>query len=290
MNESAKFKLDLKVEFEAHQIKSKERVSNFGEVFTNKKEVNAMLDLVKDESYRVDSRFLEPACGNGNFLIAILRRKLDTVLKDHNANQTNFEKYTFMAVASIYAIDIQEDNCEEARERMYDTVKDLYCGIYPDSQDSQFLDAIKFLLELNIILGNGLTGLRGEKSTEGPIVFSEFTFEGDAIIRKDFPMNEMIAHNQRIEDNKKVMSGGLFGMIASVEKEEVLKPIKEFKYDSFKEVVRSRSEYVRIIEDILSIMTDPINLVMNKATSLLTLKVEASKDKSYCIKDERSTT
>ena len=62
------------------QVKSKERVSGFGEVFTNKREVNAMLDLVKEESYRVDSRFLEPACGTGNFLVAILDRKLVTSL------------------------------------------------------------------------------------------------------------------------------------------------------------------------------------------------------------------
>lgn len=219
------------------QVKSKERVKDHGEVFTNKREVNAMLDLVKDESYKVDSRFLEPACGNGNFLVAILERKLKTVIKEHNANQADFEKHIFMAVASIYAIDIQEDNCQESRERMYNIVEDLYDEVYPDSQDTLFLNSIKFLLELNIILGNGLTGLRGAESTEGPIVFSEFTFEGDSVIRKDFSMNEMIAHNQRIEENKKVMSGGLFGMIANEEKDELLKPTKEFKYENFKEVL-----------------------------------------------------
>ena len=61
------------------QIKSKERVADHGEVFTNEREVNAMLDLVKDESFNVESTFLEPACGDGNFLIAILDRKLRKV-------------------------------------------------------------------------------------------------------------------------------------------------------------------------------------------------------------------
>lgn len=214
------------------QVKSKQRVKDHGEVFTNKREVNAMLDLVKDESYKVSSRFLEPACGNGNFLVEILNRKLQTVLLYHNSSQTEFEKNTFLAVSTIYAIDIQEDNCEESRERMYQIVKNLYTKEYAHSVNKEFLDSIKTLLQLNVILGDGLTGLQVEGNQGEPIVFSEFTFDGDSVVRKDFSMNGMIAHEERKSTNEKVTSTGLFGMIEQEEKEEELKPLKEFKFEN----------------------------------------------------------
>lgn len=224
------------------QVKSKERVKDFGEVFTNPREVNAMLDLVKDESYRVDSRFLEPACGNGNFLVAILDRKMQTVLEAHNVDKADFEKYTFIAVSSIYAIDIQRDNCEESRERMYNIVKDYYDEVYPDNQDDNFLDSIKYILELNVILGNGLTGLQVDEDNQDgyvdrPIVFSEFTFDGDLVIRKDFAMNDMIAHENNLKTNNQVMNQGLFAGLNKEEKaEEKLKPMREFAPVDFRKL------------------------------------------------------
>ena len=92
------------------QIKSKNRVSYHGEVFTNEQEVNAMLDLVKDETDRIESRFLEPACGNGNFLAEILRRKLVRVKRQYTRNNLEYTKNSFLALTSIYGIDILEDN------------------------------------------------------------------------------------------------------------------------------------------------------------------------------------
>lgn len=71
----------------AGQVKSKQRVADHGEVFTNPREVNAMLDMVKQETERIDSRFLEPACGNGNFLAEVLRRKL-AVVAGHVSHQS----------------------------------------------------------------------------------------------------------------------------------------------------------------------------------------------------------
>ena len=73
------------------QVKSKERVAQHGEVFTNDREVNAMLDLVKQETERIESRFLEPACGDGNFLAEILRRKLEVVTKLYKTNPFDWE-------------------------------------------------------------------------------------------------------------------------------------------------------------------------------------------------------
>jgi len=75
------------------QVKSKKRVADHGEVFTNEREVNAMLDLVKQETERIDSRFLEPACGNGNFLVEILRRKLEVVKARYKKSQLEYERY-----------------------------------------------------------------------------------------------------------------------------------------------------------------------------------------------------
>lgn len=97
------------------QVKSKKRVSDHGEVFTNEREVNAMLDLVKNETERIDSRFLEPACGNGNFLAEVLKRKLKIVDERYNTNQSDWERYAVIAVSSIYGVEILEDNAQECK-------------------------------------------------------------------------------------------------------------------------------------------------------------------------------
>ena len=111
------------------QIKSKERVTEHGEVFTNERE--AMLDLVKDETERIESRFLGPACGDGNFLIEILRRKLAVVKRQYGRSRSDYEKYSILALSSIYGVDILEDNASECRNRLYDEWNQSYskqCG------------------------------------------------------------------------------------------------------------------------------------------------------------------
>ena len=92
------------------QVVSKQRVADHGEVLTGKREVNAMLDLVKHETERIDSRFLEPACGTGNFLTEILERKLRVVETRYGKSQLDFERYAVLAMSSVYGIDILEDN------------------------------------------------------------------------------------------------------------------------------------------------------------------------------------
>ncbi len=90
------------------QVKCKTRVADHGEVFTHEREVNAMLDLVKQETERIDSRFLEPACGTGNFLAEVLNRKLNEVENRYKKNQLDFERYAIIALSSIYGIDIMD--------------------------------------------------------------------------------------------------------------------------------------------------------------------------------------
>src|SRR5574344_3015286 len=101
------------------QIKSFKRVREHGEVLTAKREVEAMLDLVKNESERIDSRFLEPACGTGNFLTSIFERKLKTVSAKYKAKKIDFEVNLLSALSSIYGIDLLEDNIKESQNRMF---------------------------------------------------------------------------------------------------------------------------------------------------------------------------
>ena len=109
---------------EKAQIKSKKRVASRGEVFTAEREVKAMCDLVKDETERIDSRFLEPACGDGNFLAEILTRKLNVVTKKYKKNLSDWEKYSLLAVSSLYGIDIMSDNAQECRKRLFSIWQD----------------------------------------------------------------------------------------------------------------------------------------------------------------------
>lgn len=124
------------------QIKSKQRVKDHAEVFTAEREVKAMCDIVDDELSRIDSKVLEPSCGNGNFLVEIYRRKLKNC-KD--------EKDGLKALASIVGIDIQADNCEESRQRLMA----MYCEAYPNASPAAVLLAAG-ILQNNIICGDSL--------------------------------------------------------------------------------------------------------------------------------------
>ena len=126
-------------------MKSALRVTEFGEVNTSPREVNAMLDLVESETQRFDSRFLEPACGDGNFLVNVLTRKLKTLAKTSARNQYEFEKYSIVVVGSIYGIDILKDNTTQARERLFDTFMSVYKTNFNTSIDQDLIKSIKFI-------------------------------------------------------------------------------------------------------------------------------------------------
>ena len=136
---------------EKKQVKSKQRVADHGEVFTNEREVNAMLDLVKHETERIDSRFLEPACGNGNFLAEVLRRKLKVVDQRYGNIQMDWERYAVIAVSSIYGVDILEDNAKECRERLYTIFDDFYTALFKDKCKEECRRSIRFLFDRNIL-------------------------------------------------------------------------------------------------------------------------------------------
>lgn len=136
------------------QVKTKKRVADHGEVFTNDREVNAMLDLVKHETERIDSRFLEPACGNGNFLVEVLRRKLERVESRYSKSQLEWERYAFIAVSSIYGVDILQDNTIECQDRLFDIFSKAYLKKFGVNAKMELLKSVKFLLQKNIMWGD----------------------------------------------------------------------------------------------------------------------------------------
>lgn len=167
------------------QVKSKQRVTDHGEVFTGEREVNAMLDLVKQETERIDSRFLEPACGNGNFLAEVLRRKLRVVGDRYARSQVEWERYAVIAVSSMYGVDILEDNARECRERLYSIFEQHYTTLFKDKCKNACRRSVRFLLERNILWGDALDFTN--PVTKQPIVFSEWSaVNGTMLKRRDY--------------------------------------------------------------------------------------------------------
>lgn len=176
------------------QVVSKKRVADHGEVFTSKREVNAMLDLVKQETERIESRFLEPACGTGNFLTEILERKLHVVETRYKKNQLEYERYSLLAVSSIYGIDILEDNVIECRNRLFNIFNKKYTSLYKDKSKEECRKSIKYILDKNIIWGDALT-LKTVDENPSSIVFSEWSpVNGNLIKRRDFAFHDMLSH------------------------------------------------------------------------------------------------
>jgi type I restriction-modification system DNA methylase subunit len=174
-------------------IKSKHRINEFGEVFTQEREVKAMLDLVEDETNRIDSRFLEPACGDGNFLIEVLRRKLNVVEVRYSKSKLEFERYTFSAIASLYGIDLLEDNVRDCRSRLFKYVEERYSKSFKKDLDSRFLKAVNFVLSKNIIHGDALT--LTQAGTNKPIVFTEWAFAtGSKVRQTEYTFNNLLAY------------------------------------------------------------------------------------------------
>ena len=183
------------------QVRSRERVASHGEVFTSEREVNAMLDLVKQETERVDSRFLEPACGDGNFLAEILRRKLEAAKKRATPPRRKkplpleFERQSVIAVTSVYGIEILYDNVLACRERLYNIWNEEYETICRKEVSDECRDAVRFILSRNIVCGNALRfNIVDENgnATKEPIVFSEWTMiSGTKMQRKDYSFEKL---------------------------------------------------------------------------------------------------
>ncbi|OQP65150.1 hypothetical protein A4R26_14925 [Niastella populi] len=191
------------------QVRSRKRVTDHGEVFTAQREVNAMLDLVQQETERIDSRFLEPACGTGNFLVEILKRKLTVIEQRYAKSQLEYERYAILAITSIYGIDILEDNVQTCQGRLLGVFTRYYQKNYKEIK-ADLLRSAACILGMNIIWGDALN-LRTPGENPVPIVFSEWTSVNGMIKRSD--VLESSAYPFHTSMTKKVIRSMKFDVI-----------------------------------------------------------------------------
>ena len=195
-------------------MKSKRRIADFGEVFTPPWLVEDMLDLIPDEVDRIDSRFLEPACGSGNFLAPVLSRKISLV--KHRYRQSEFDKkhYALLSLMCIYGIDILTDNTEECRERL---ITFFAQALELTKSDDMYL-AAQYILLCNIVNADAIN----MKMVDGnPIVFAEWGYLGRGKYqRRDFLLDKIV------ETSSLRMDGSLFTNSSHC---EVFSPIKTYQ-------------------------------------------------------------
>jgi hypothetical protein len=194
-------------------IKSKKRVADHGEVFTPQWLVENMLDLVKGETERIDSRFLEPACGSGNFLVPVLQRKLAAV--EAKFGKSDFEKrhYALLAVMCSYGIEILADNIAECRANMLDVFAE-YLNL---DETDDFYRAAFYVLSENLVHGDALTMLMCDGQ---PITFAEWGYLGKGKFqRRDFRLEVLTQMSSFSQE------GSLF---AHLGKHEIFTPLKAY--------------------------------------------------------------
>ena len=194
-------------------VKSKQRVADHGEVFTPAWMVEAMLNLVKDETERIDSRFLEPACGNGNFLVQVLRRKLAAV--EIKYGQSDFERrhYALLALMCLYGIELLPDNITECRANLLD----IFAEYLNLDQSEDLYRAAFYVLSQNLVHGDALT-MRAYDAL--PITFAEWGYLGKGRFqRRDFRFDVLTGSSSFSAE------GTLF---AHLGKHEIFTPIKSW--------------------------------------------------------------
>ena len=195
------------------QVKSKQRVADHGEVFTPAWMVEAMLDLVKGETERIDSRFLEPACGSGNYLVQILRRKLAAV--EFKYSQSDFERrhYALLALMCIYGIELLPDNIAECRANLLEIFAD-YLNL---KESDDLYRAAFYVLSQNLVHGDALT-MRAQGNL--PITFAEWGYLGKGRFqRRDFRFDSLT------QSSAYSAEGSLF---AHLGKHEIFTPAKTY--------------------------------------------------------------
>jgi N-6 DNA Methylase len=195
-------------------VKSKQRVADHGEVFTPAWMVEAMLDLVKDETERIDARFLEPACGSGNFIVQILRRKLAAVELKYGRHDFERQHYALLGLMCIYGIELLADNIAECRANVLDVFAE-YLNL--DEADNLYL-AATHVLSINLVHGDALTMRSVDTMGGQPIAFAEWGYLGKGKFqRRDFRFDVLTGSSKYSEE------GSLF---ADMGKHEIFTPIQ----------------------------------------------------------------
>ena len=202
-------------------VKSKQRVADHGEVFTPARLVEAMLDLVKEETERIDSRFLEPACGSGNFLIQVLRRKLAAVELRFGSSEFERRHYALLGLMCIYGIELLDDNIAECRGNLME----IFAAYLQVDESDDLYGAAGCVLSLNLIHGDALSM---RTNLGEPILFAEWGYLGKGKFqRRDFRLDvltESAAFSQE---------GTLF---AELGKHEIFTPTQTYPPMTLKEL------------------------------------------------------
>ncbi len=194
-------------------VKSKQRVADHGEVFTPPWLVEAMLDLVKTETERIDSRFLEPACGSGNFLVQILRRKLAAVELKYGQSEFERQHYALLGLMCICGIELLTDNIAECRAN----VLEIFADYLQVNESENWYRAASYVLSQNLVHGDALTM---QTANHQPIVFAEWDYLGKGKFqRRDFRLDTLTLASTFSEE------GSLF---ASLGKHEIFTPDKTY--------------------------------------------------------------
>ncbi len=210
------------------QLRDKSRIENYGEVFTSAREVNEILDLFHHETVRIESKFFEPACGNGNFLAEILNRKLIVIKNKYSKNQKDYERALIVIVGSLYGIDILEDNVAECRARLTNICCSAYGTLYKKKVGFKIPAIVQYIVKKNILWGNALTLTTMTEKLE-PLIFSDWTFINSyQIKRRDYALSGLFEKN----DMSQIISGeGI--------KHYLPKTIKEYRKTHYLEILNS---------------------------------------------------
>ena len=209
------------------QIKNRDRVTKFAEVNTSQKEIVNMLNLVEQETLRIESRFLESACGDGNFLLEILSRKIDILSTKYKKNQYEFERNSIVMVGSLYGIDILLDNTLTAKKRLLDKFLQKYNELFQETISEEFIKSIKFILDKNIVHGDALT--LNKVNSKDPIIFSQWNILDNKVKRRDYSFANLISYAP-------FDKGTLFSDLG--DEVSIPKTVKDYKLVDYKKVYR----------------------------------------------------
>lgn len=204
-------------------VRSTQRVADHGEVFTPAGIVDAMLNLVADESDRIDSRFLEPACGSGNFLVPVLKRKLTTVHNRYGKSDFESKHRALLALMCIYGIELLDDNVAECRANL----AEVFAEFLGPAAEPEWSSAAMNVLAVNIVHGDALSMTTREIAPR-PITFPEWSYLGRGVYRRrDFRFDTLVKMSSfDVEDT----------LFSDLGKHEIFVPTKDHGYLSVGEI------------------------------------------------------
>ena len=206
-------------------VKSKQRVADHGEVLTPGEIVDAMIALVADEVERIDSRFLEPACGDGNFLVPVLGRKLATVRARYGSSDFENRHHALLALMSIYGIEILADNAEDCRANLLD----VFCAYLSVGGGTEWAEAARQVLAVNIVHGDALTM---QTVTGGAITFAEWSYLGRGRFhRRDFRFDTLTQMSSFGHEDT---------LFADLGKHELFTPLRDYGQVSVEDIARGK--------------------------------------------------